>query len=340
MPGLRFVDIQTRPLEVLDLTSLTVEEFQTLIPLFEASFQTKMSTCCLDGIPRTGRAYTTYSNSPLPTPEDRLLFVLFFLKTNPLQVVLGRMFGMPQSKANIWLHLLLAVLRTTLTRTGDTPCRSIADLSKRLGITIQETVISLEDLNEQTPPEEAPTVDLPVENSGPDGALFCHDGTERRIQRPKDKEEQKLFYSGKKKCHTLKNLLLVNEELNIVYLSDTCEGKMHDKKMADATPYVLPQGSRLLQDLGFQGFNINGVETIMPIKKPRGLELTPDQKEVNRQISRRRVRIEHVNSSVKRCRVLKDTIRLIKKGVRDFVMEVCCALHNFRVRLTPWQAMV
>ncbi len=110
--------------------------------------------------------------------------------------------------------------------------------------------------------------------------------------------------------------------------------------MADATPYPLPPGSRLLQDLGFLAFTLDQVEIIMPTRKPRGRALTRVQKTANRRIARRRVRLEHVNSSVKRCRIVHDTSRLRKAGVRDGIMEVCCALHNFRVRLTPWQPMV
>jgi hypothetical protein len=78
----------------------------------------------------------------------------------------------------------------------------------------------------------------------------------------------------------------------------------------------------------------------MPAKKPRGGELSEEQKAENRVVSRRRVPIEHVNSSVKRCRVVKDTLRLWKEGVRDLVMEVACGLHNFRLRLNPWQPML
>jgi hypothetical protein len=138
----------------------------------------------------------------------------------------------------------------------------------------------------------------------------------------------------------VKNVLLIDKTLSILFLSDTVEGKRHDKKIADSTPYPLPPGSQLLQDLGFQAFTLDGVTTLMPTKKPRGIELTPEQKAANRLISRRRVRIEHVNSSVKRCRIVKETIRLIKDGVRDLVMEVCCALHNFRVCWSAWQPMV
>jgi hypothetical protein len=115
---------------------------------------------------------------------------------------------------------------------------------------------------------------------------------------------------------------------------------VHDKRIADGTRYPLPSGSRLLQDLGFLAFTLDGVEIIMPTKKPRGGSLTDDQKAENQQIARRRVRIEHVNSSVKRCRIVKDTIRIFKEGVRDMVAEISCALHNFRVRLTPWKPMV
>jgi DDE superfamily endonuclease len=82
------------------------------------------------------------------------------------------------------------------------------------------------------------------------------------------------------------------------------------------------------------------VESITPFKKPRGGTLTDEQKAFNQQLARRRVRIEHVNSSVKRCRIVKDTIRMFKENVRDMVAEICCGLHNFRVRLTPWKPMV
>jgi DDE superfamily endonuclease len=96
----------------------------------------------------------------------------------------------------------------------------------------------------------------------------------------------------------------------------------------------------LLQDLGVLASTLPPVEVIMPTKKPRGRALTRVQNAANRRIARRRVRIEHVNSSVKRCRIVHETNRLRKAGGHDVVMEVCCALHNFRMRLTPWQPMV
>jgi hypothetical protein len=138
----------------------------------------------------------------------------------------------------------------------------------------------------------------------------------------------------------VKNVLLVNAALTILFLSETYAGSTHDKRVAEATPYPLPAGSRLLQDLGFLAFTLDQVEVIMPTRKPRGRRLTRAQTVMNRRIARRRVRIEHVNSSVKRCRIVHDTSRLRKAGVHDLLMEVCCALHNFRVRLTPWQPLV
>ena len=135
-------------------------------------------------------------------------------------------------------------------------------------------------------------------------------------------------------------MLLINAARMILFLSETYAGRTHDQRIAEATPYPLPAGSRLLQDLGFLAFTLDQVEMIMPTRKPRGRALTRAQKAANRRIARRRVRIEHVNSSVKRCRIVHDICRLRKAGVRDLVMEVCCARHNFRIRLVPWQPMV
>ena len=114
----------------------------------------------------------------------------------------------------------------------------------------------------------------------------------------------------------------------------------HDERMAEATPSPLPAGSQWLQDPGFLALTLPQVAVIMPTKKPRGRALTRASNATNHRMARRRVRIEHVNSRVKRCRIVHDTSRLRKVGVRALVMEVCCALHHFRIRLTPWQPMV
>ena len=133
---------------------------------------------------------------------------------------------------------------------------------------------------------------------------------------------------------------MIKATLRIVFRSETAPGRGHDTRLADTTPSPRPPGSQLLQDLGLQGCTLEGVTILQPTKKPRGKALTPTQKADNRTIARRRVRIEHVKSSVKRCRILKETIRMWKDGIRDMVMESGCALHNLRVRLTPsWTPM-
>jgi len=100
MASVRFTDVQARPSEFLDLTSLTRDEFQQLVAPFEAAFLAHLAAWRLAGKPRTARQFIVYKNCPLPTPEDRLFFILTYLKTSALQVVQGRLFGMVQSKGS------------------------------------------------------------------------------------------------------------------------------------------------------------------------------------------------------------------------------------------------
>src|SRR3712207_1046789 len=165
---------------------------------------------------------------------------------------------------------------------------------------------------------------------------FYHDGTERPIQRPVDADEQTEYYSGKKKCHTVKNILLIDEECRIQFLSGTYAGKWHEKSIVDDEAYVLPAGSVLYQDMGFQGFALENVTIQQPTKKPRGGELTAEQKEENHRIASEKMRIEHAICGVKRCRIVKDKIRYWQDRIRDMVMEIACGLHNFRLRYRPW----
>lgn len=133
----------------------------------------------------------------------------------------------------------------------------------------------------------------------------------------------------------MKNVLLIHS-LMILFLSDTFEGSVHDKTIADLTPYPLGEGSELVDDLGFLGYELAGVAHTRPFKKPKSGELSAEQKAHNRLVAQRRIVAEHVIRSVKRCRIAKDTIRLWKDGLKDMVMEVSCGLHNFRLRTTPW----
>src|SRR3989454_2104927 len=155
MASVRFIDVQSRPTEFLDFTSLTLEEFQALSPPFEAPFQAHMAAWRLDGKPRTTRQFIVYKNCPLPTPEDRLFFILVYLKTSALQVVQGRLFGMGQSKANQWIHVLLPVLLAALRTLGDAPTRSLTALAQRLGVSEADAAMVVVPLEETPAPVAA-----------------------------------------------------------------------------------------------------------------------------------------------------------------------------------------
>ena len=183
MANLRFTDVQTRPTEFLDFTSLTLDEFPQLIPLFEAAFHAHMAAWRLDGKPRTARRFRVYQHCPLPTPEDRLFFLLTCLKTYSLQVVQGRLFGMGQSKANQWIHVLLPALLAVLRTLGDAPVRSLTALAQRRGVSEADATSVVSSLEEE-----------PAPVATPDSPPFAHDGTARRIVRPQDPAEQKESY--------------------------------------------------------------------------------------------------------------------------------------------------
>src|SRR5438876_12320538 len=150
MASLRFADVQSRPTEFLDFTSLTLDEFQQLVPPFEAALHAHMAMWRLDGKPRAARQFSVYKTCPLPTPEDRLFFLLTYLKTYSLQVVQGRLFGMGQSKAHQWIHVLLPVLLAALRALGDAPARSLTALAQRLGVSEADVATVVDSLAEDS----------------------------------------------------------------------------------------------------------------------------------------------------------------------------------------------
>src|SRR5262249_5607485 len=169
MAHVQFADLQSRPTEFLDFTSLTLDEFQLLIPPFEAAFQAHMAACRLDGKPRTARQFSVYKNCPLPTPEDRLLFILAYVKTYSLQVVQGRLFGMGQSKANQWIHVHLPVLLAALRTLGDAPARSLTALAQRLGVAEADAAAVVDAREAEPAPVATPEAPL-LPMTGPNGA--------------------------------------------------------------------------------------------------------------------------------------------------------------------------
>jgi hypothetical protein len=166
MASVQFIDVQARPTAFLDLTSLTLDEFQQLVPPFATAFQAHMAAWRLDGKPRTARRFSVYQNCPLPTPEDRLFFLLTYLKTSTLQVVQGRLCGMRQSKANQWIHVLLPALLAALRALGDAPTRSLTALAQRLGVVEADAAPVIR------PPEEASAPVVPGPAAAPASPLL------------------------------------------------------------------------------------------------------------------------------------------------------------------------
>ena len=193
MASLRFADMQSRPTEFLDFTSLTLDEFQQLVSPFEAAYQAHLAAWRLDGKPRTARRFTVYKNCPLPTPEDRLFFILTYLKTYSIQVVQGRLFGMGQSKANQWIHVLLPALLAALRTLGAAPARSLTALAQRLGVLEADAASVVGSVEE----EPAPVVVASV--ATPDAPLVPMTGRSDASSAPKTLLNRKRVIAGRKK---------------------------------------------------------------------------------------------------------------------------------------------
>lgn len=288
-----FEKVKSNPSVFLSMTSLTVEEFQELCKFFDAAWTEHF------GVAKNPNPAGPGCPPVLKTIQDNLLFILFYVKLYPLQEIFGFLFGLSQSRANELIHELTEVL-----------------------------FIALENMS--CMPERDPSK-FACHIEGEEQALSI-DGTEHRIERPSDKGAQKFFYSGKKKTHSRKEIVIVgNNDRKVKYLSDIYEGKRHDKKIADEENIQFPDGTQLYQDTGFQGYNPEGVEILMPKKKPRGGELTEEEKENNRLISSVRVIVENVIAGIKRLHIVKSVFRNKKNGFDDKITAVACALHNFRV---------
>jgi hypothetical protein len=192
MAGLRFTELQSRPLEFLDFTSLTLEEFQQLVSPFETAFHARMTAWRMDGKPRTARRFTVYQNCPLPTPEDRLLFILVYLKTYALQVVQGRLFGMVQGKANQWIHVLLPALLAALRALGDAPARSLSALAQRLGVSEADAATVA------VPLEEVPVPVAPLPAAAPTSPLLPMTGPNGASSAPKTLRNRRRVIAARK----------------------------------------------------------------------------------------------------------------------------------------------
>jgi hypothetical protein len=292
-----YAELRTKPRTLCSLTGLRAQEFEALL----SSFGNAWDSFIQDAFQREGRqrAIGAGRKAHLSDLENKLLFILMYFRLYPTQEVQGVLFGMSQAQANQWIHRLTRVLNQALGYEQQLPEREPANL---------ESVLS-----------RCPSLE------------FIIDGTERRINRPKDKTDRKTYYSGKCKVHTVKNLVIPERGGKVRYLSDTYEGKKHDKAIADEEDLQFPDGSTVWQDTGFQGFAPEGVSIQQPKKKPRNGSLTPIEQINNQSFSSLRVEVEHHIGGIKRCQILVQPFRNWVDHYVDDVMETACGLHNFRL---------
>lgn len=236
----------------------------------------------------------------LRTVMDRLMFILVYFKMYPTQDLLGVLFGQSQPWANKWVHRLAGCLEDALGRKMELPLRPTA---------------TLEELQARCPE-----------------LRFVLDGTERPIQRPKEDEAQKANYSGKKKRHTRKKLVVSSQRTKqIVVLGDTEPGSCHDKKALDNSQLTFPGGSIVYEDKGFVGHVEPGVLILRPKKKPRGGELSSADRLRNQEISSIRVGVEHSIRGMQIFRISKETYRNRKEGFEDRSLRCSAGLYNHRI---------
>ncbi len=222
----------------LSLTGLTLTEFKALLPSFTEGYRRQYAGPKTLAGKKRQRQVGGGRRGLVETLEQKLLFILVYLKTYPLQVVMGELFGVSQAAANQWIHRLLPILQDALTAVGVAPERDGRQFAQ-------------------------------VERCRAESADYIIDGTERRRLRPKSPEKQALHYSGKKKVHSDKNVVIVHTRSKRVgYLSPTHAGKTHDKKVADAERIAYPRRAVLHKDTGFQGYEPK-VEQTHQVKKSR-----------------------------------------------------------------------
>lgn len=295
-----FKDIKNKPNLFKCFTGLTVSEFSNLLPSFGRSYENILTESDKKRKEPRQRKRGGGSKPVLLTLEDKLLFILFYFKFYPVQAVQGYFFGIGQSQACDWIHRLSSTLNNALGYEKQLPARKTKEVKQVL--------------------EACP------------GLEFIIDGTERPIQRPKDKDRRKEYYSGKKKRHTVKNVVITDKRTKkIKALSDTTEGKKHDKTATDDWEVEFPPDSALFKDTGFQGYEPPNTVPIQPKKKPKGKELTPEEKQRNKEISRERVGVEHSIGGAKIYHIVRDTFRNHKNQFDDRVMEIACGLFNFKI---------
>lgn len=290
---------KTRPTptegKLRSLLSLNQVEYDDLHSIFAPLITKKLFHYTLKG---QMRLFPLEEESPLSSlygSKPKLDFILMYLKENPNQYYHGEMFDISQSKVSEWVSYLLPVLEESLCRMKVMP----------------QSGYCYEQIDDKMD-------------------YLLVDVTEREVVRDVDNDNQKEFYSGKKKLHTMKNLAITDQQGYIEFISESYMGSVHDKVIWDQIEIKL-KDHNLLADLGFVGIEKNCPNVILPFKKPRGKELTQLQKQVNKAIGSARIRVEHAFSGVKRLKIIRNKIRLKTYQVRDQVFKIAAALHNLRI---------
>lgn len=283
------------------LTGLSTTEFKPLLPSFENALQVERKL----RRPDRKRAIGGGQKGTLRTPDEKLAFILIYLKTYPTFDVLGFLTGRERSRACRWVGFLLPVLQRTLGREFALPKRQIR---------------SPEEFFELFP--EAKDVFL--------------DGTERRVEKPKQRKRQNKLYSGKKKGTTRKNIIVANENRRVLVLTPTKSGRRHDKRLADkiALANHLPKEVAVWTDTGFKGIEHVHENTLIPHKATKKKPLTDKQKQENRLISSVRVIAEHAIGGIKRLRCVSDRYRNKKVNLDDTFMLLATGIWNFHLQQT------
>jgi len=243
----------------------------------------------------------------LKTADEKLFYIMMYLKCYPTFDVMGFYYQVDRAQTNRWVHELLPIIEETLGKEIVLPERKIR---------------SVEEF-EQLYPEI--------------NQVFI-DGTERPTQRSSNNEKQKLEYSGKKKRHSKKNLIVSDDDKRILILTDTEVGSKHDYTLFKQSNMgdILPAKVESILDSGFQGIKTDfpNLGVSMPTKKPKGGELSPLQKLVNKRISKTRVVVEHAIGGAKRFNVVTDVYRSRKPKLDDTFMLLSCGLWNFHLKLS------
>lgn len=300
---LSYQKLVKRPSHLHRLTGLSVVEFEQLLDKFQSCWNIYVAKLAEN--PQRKRKFGGGRHPVLENPEDKLLFILVYVRMYPLLFLQGIMFTIEEGNTCIWVHRLLSLLDDALGFAHKRPAR------KHRGKNLEELLRDFPELKEL-------------------GILG--DGVERPVRRSKDNEKQKKQYSGKKKRHTRKNIILTNPDTTeVLFLGETQDGTIHDKKALDKEELKTDIPVNLGVDLGFEGLEIGNVRVVLPWKKPKGKELTELQKQQNTCFARRRIKVEHAIAGIKRNRSVQDIYRNIKEGTDDIFMTIACGLHNLRV---------